>query len=46
MEARAGGVLECRLYVHEANGRAIRAYGRAGAVGLYRILSNKLAPEA
>ena len=46
-EARACGVLECRLYVHEANGRAIRAYGRAGfAVGPYRILAKKLVPEA
>jgi ribosomal protein S18 acetylase RimI-like enzyme len=46
-EARASGVLECRLYVHEANGRAIRAYGRAGfVVGPYRILSKKLVPEA
>ena len=46
-EAKACGVLECRLYVHEANGRAIRAYGKAGfAVGPYRILSKKLVPEA
>jgi len=46
-EARACRVLECRLYVHEANGRAIRAYGKAGfAVGPYRMLSKRLAPEA
>ncbi len=45
-EARACGVLECRLYVHEANGRAIRAYGKAGfAVGPYRMLTKKLVPE-
>jgi L-amino acid N-acyltransferase YncA len=45
-EAEACGVLECRLYVHEANGRAIRAYGKAGfAVGPYRMLSKKLSRE-
>jgi ribosomal protein S18 acetylase RimI-like enzyme len=42
-EARNGGAADLRLYVHEQNSRAIRAYRRCGFSDLpYRIMSKHL----
>ena len=42
-EARDNGATDLRLYVHEQNGRAIRAYRRCGFSGLpYKIMSKPL----
>jgi ribosomal protein S18 acetylase RimI-like enzyme len=42
-EARNSGAADLRLYVHEQNSRAIRAYRRCGFSGLpYRIMSKRL----
>ena len=42
-EARNRGAADLRLYVHEQNSRAIRAYRRCGFSGLpYRIMSKHL----
>jgi ribosomal protein S18 acetylase RimI-like enzyme len=42
-EARNSGAADLRLYVHEHNSRAIRAYRRCGFSGLpYRIMSRDL----
>ena len=44
--ARAAGAADLRLYVHEENTKAIRAYARTGfSDSPYQIMSKRLTPE-